>query len=77
MESRVNNDPQFGAGDFQDDDAINLNELLGVLLENRWLIAAITTLAIIIGTYNAFVAMPMYRADGLLPESQLTEHSES
>ena len=49
-----------------DDEEINLGELLGVLIENRWLIATITFLALVIGVYKAYTAVPVYRADGLL-----------
>jgi tyrosine-protein kinase Etk/Wzc len=49
-----------------DDDEIDLGDLLGVLIENRWLIIAITALALIIGGYKAFTAVPIYRADVLL-----------
>jgi tyrosine-protein kinase Etk/Wzc len=49
-----------------DDDEIDLGDLLGVLIENRWLIIAITALSLFIGGYKAFTAVPIYRADGLL-----------
>ena len=35
------------------DDEIELGDLIGVLIENRWLIAAITFIALLLGaTYN-------------------------
>jgi tyrosine-protein kinase Etk/Wzc len=51
--------------DIEEDD-INLGDLIGVLFENRWLIAAITFAALLIGAYQAFTAVPIYQADGLL-----------
>ena len=49
-----------------DDREINLGELLGVLIENRWLIIAITFVALLVGAYQAYTAVPIYQADGLL-----------
>lgn len=51
--------------DIEEDD-INLGDLIGVLIENRWLILVITLAALTVGAYKAFVAVPIYRADGLL-----------
>ncbi len=59
--------------DFDDED-INLGDLLGVLIENRWLIIAITLVALLIGGYKSFTAIPIYRADGLL---QVEENNTS
>ena len=55
-----------------DEDDIDLGDLIGVLIENRWLIIAITILALLIGGYKAFTAVPVYQADGLL---QVEENS--
>ena len=49
-----------------DEDDINLGDLIGVLVESRWLILAIIFAALMIGTYKAFTAVPIYQADGLL-----------
>ena len=49
-----------------EDEEIDLGDLLGVLIENRWLIIAITLAALLIGGYKAFTAVPIYQADGLL-----------
>ena len=49
-----------------DEDDINLGDLIGVLLENRWLILAVMLVAFVIGSFKAFTAVPVYRADGLL-----------
>jgi len=49
-----------------EDEEIDLGDLLGVLIENRWLIIAITFVALLMGTYKAFTAVPIYQADGML-----------
>lgn len=49
-----------------DDEEIDLGELLGVVVENRWLIIAVTLVAMMIGGYKAFTAVPIYQADGML-----------
>ena len=49
-----------------EDEEIDLGDLLGVLIENRWLIIAITLLALLAGGFKAFTAVPIYQADGLL-----------
>ena len=49
-----------------EDETIDLGELFGVLIENRWLIIAITAVAFVIGLFKAYTAVPVYRADGLL-----------
>src|SRR5210317_646174 len=50
----------------QYDDEIDLGDLIGVLIENRWLIAAITFVALLLGATYAFVATPIYKADALI-----------
>ena len=57
-----------------DDEEINLGDLIGVFIENRWLIVAITLVALMIGGYKSFTAVPIYLADGLL---QVEENSTS
>ena len=52
--------------DDQDDGGIALGEIIAVLIEYRWLIAAITALGLLLGAGAAFVARPEYRASGLL-----------
>ena len=49
-----------------DEDEIDLGDLIGVLIENRWLIIGITFAALLFGAYRAFTAVPIYQADGLL-----------
>lgn len=49
-----------------DNDDIDLAELLGTLIENRWLIVAITLLTLAAGGYKSFTEAPMYEVDNLL-----------
>ena len=49
-----------------EEDEINLGDLIGVLIDSRWLIILITLAALFIGVYKAFTATPIYQADGLL-----------
>jgi tyrosine-protein kinase Etk/Wzc len=66
MSAVVNNGPLYNAAPDVDEDEINLGDLIGVLIENRWLILVITFFALLIGVYQAYTAVPIYRADGLL-----------
>jgi tyrosine-protein kinase Etk/Wzc len=66
MSAVVNNGPLFNARPDVDEEELNLGDLIGVVIENRWLIVAITVVALVIGTYKAFTAVPIYQADGLL-----------
>lgn len=49
-----------------DGEEIDLQEMFGVLVENRWLVLAITLFALFIGAYKAYTATPIYQASGLL-----------
>jgi len=62
----VSNGQSYGPVTDIDEDEIDLGDLLGVLIDNRWLIIGITLVALLIGTYRAFTAVPIYEADGLL-----------
>ena len=66
MSAIVNNGPLFNAPPDIEEDEIDLGDLLGVLIENRWLITAITAAVFLVGSVYAFVATPIYQADGLL-----------
>ncbi|WP_341644733.1 Wzz/FepE/Etk N-terminal domain-containing protein [Thauera sp. SDU_THAU2] len=48
------------------DDFINLGEIIATLFEYKWLILAITALAISVGVFVALVSTPIYRADAML-----------
>ena len=49
-----------------DNDDIDLAKLLGILIENRWLIAAITLLTLAVGGYKSFTEVPVYEVENLL-----------
>ncbi len=50
----------------EDEDEINLVEYWDILVDNRWLIAAITALAIVVGGAYAFLTRPVYQANLLV-----------
>lgn len=55
------------AGGMNDqDDGLALGEIIGTLIEHRWLIAGVTMLGLFLGAGGAFVDRPEYRANGLL-----------
>ena len=68
MNSRLQNlpSPQLPLPDEGDDDEINLLELLDVVLDSRWLIAAVTALALLLGGGYAFLSTPIYEANTLI-----------
>jgi tyrosine-protein kinase Etk/Wzc len=66
MAAIVNNGPLYNAPPDADEDEIDLGSLLGVVIENRWLIIGITVMSLLVGAYKAFTAVPIYQADGLL-----------
>jgi tyrosine-protein kinase Etk/Wzc len=66
MSAVVNKGPAFNAAPDVDEEELNLGDLIGVVIENRWLIICITLAALLVGAYKAFTAVPIYRADGLL-----------
>jgi tyrosine-protein kinase Etk/Wzc len=66
MSAIVKNEPVVSAGQPVDEEELNLGELLGVVIEHRWLIIAVTLVAFLVGSYKAFTATPIYQADGLL-----------
>lgn len=65
--SKVLDEPQvFRSAPDVDEEELDLGELIGVLVENRWLIVAIVLASLLIGGFNAWTATPIYQADGLL-----------
>lgn len=61
------NPPTFVQGlDGQDNEGLALGEFIAIFFEYRWLIAAITTLGVLLGGVAAFVSRPEYRASGLI-----------
>jgi tyrosine-protein kinase Etk/Wzc len=49
-----------------DDDDINLAEYWDIIVDSRWLIAAITALALVVGGAYAFLAKPVYESNLLI-----------
>lgn len=66
MSAVVDNRPIYRDAPEVDEDEIDLGDLLGVLIENRWLISSIALAIFALGTAYAFLATPIYKADGLL-----------
>lgn len=55
-------------------DSLAIGELVAVAMENRYLIAALTLVFLMLGAAYVFVASPTYRADGLI---QVEENNDS
>ncbi len=49
-----------------EDEGLALGEIIAVLMDYRWLIAAISLFALVLGLAWVVIAKPVYRADGLL-----------
>jgi len=50
----------------KDSNGIDLGMLFGILLDNRWIIIAITFIFAILGVTHALLATPVYKADALI-----------
>jgi tyrosine-protein kinase Etk/Wzc len=50
----------------EEDEGLALGEIIAVLMDYRWLIAAVSLLALLLGLGWVLVTKPVYRADGLL-----------
>lgn len=58
--------PGIQAPTLGDDDEINLQEYWDILVDSRWLIAAITALAVVLGSAYALIAKPVYESNLLI-----------
>jgi tyrosine-protein kinase Etk/Wzc len=58
----------------QDDDEINLGELLGILIDGKWLVILITLTVLFFGVAKAFLDSPVYKVDAML---QVNENSQT
>ena len=47
-------------------EGLAVGEIVAVVMEHRWLIAAVTAFSILLGVAYIFIARPVYKADGLL-----------
>lgn len=70
----INNSMPVNYGSNPDDDEINLGDLLGILIDGKWLIILITSLFFILGLAKAFLDSPIYKADTVL---QINETSQT
>ena len=71
MSAVVNNGPAYNAAPPDvDEDELDIGDLIGVLVENRWLIVAITAVAVLLGFFRAYTAVPIYQADSLIQIEQ-------
>lgn len=52
--------------DDQDDEGIALGEVIGILMEYRWIVVAVTVLGLLLGGAWVFISKPVYRADALV-----------
>ena len=50
----------------QSEDEIDLSELIGTLIEAKWLISIIAGVFLVVGVFYALVATPIYQADAVL-----------
>ena len=58
----------------QDDDEIDLGEILGILIDGKWLIILVTLTFSFFGLAKAFLDSPVYKADAML---QVNEQSQT
>jgi len=49
-----------------DDDEINLSEYVDILLDRKWLVAAVTALALVLGIAYALLSTPIYQSNLLI-----------
>lgn len=56
----------------KDDDSIDLRELIGTLLDRKWLIIAVTLIFLVVAFAYVTLATPIYQANSLLQVEQTT-----
>lgn len=49
-----------------DDDVINLSEWIDILIDRKWLVAAVTALALVLGVAYALISTPIYQSNLLV-----------
>ncbi|MFS4723018.1 Wzz/FepE/Etk N-terminal domain-containing protein, partial [Klebsiella pneumoniae] len=54
----------------KENDEIEFSRLVGVFIDNRWLIFGITSLCVFFGIVYALLATPIYRSDALIQVEQ-------
>lgn len=63
--ARVGQPPAASAA-AADDDVINLSEWIDILIDRKWLVAAVTALALVIGVAYALMSTPIYQSNLLV-----------
>lgn len=66
LHTQLNQTPVPAQASMDDDDEINLVEYWDIIVDNRWLVAAISVLALAIGAGYAFLARPVYEGNLLI-----------
>jgi tyrosine-protein kinase Etk/Wzc len=61
----------------QDDDTIDLASILDLVIDNRWLIAAVALVITLLGASYAFIATPIYQADLLIQVEDTPDSSHN
>ncbi len=69
-----NNKMPINYAPIQDDNAIELGELLGILIDGKWLIILATLIFSFFGIAKAFLDSPVYKSDAML---QINEKSQT
>jgi len=57
----------------QEDDEIDISELLGILIDGKWLIAIVTLVVLTIGIAKAFFDSPVYKTDVMLQVNETSQ----
>ena len=57
----------------QDDDEIDLGELLGILIDGKWLIILVTLISFAFGIAKAFLGNPVYKTDAMLQVNETSQ----
>ncbi|MZI95943.1 polysaccharide biosynthesis tyrosine autokinase [Vibrio sp. CAIM 722] len=54
-------------------DEINLSKIIGLLLDEKWLIVMVTSVFVVLGVAYAILATPIYKADALIQVEEKTD----
>ena len=73
MSNNSNIDQTLNSYQIQDDDEIDLGEILATLIDNKWLIIATTTIALLIGIAKALLDTPIFKADAMLQVEETSQ----
>jgi tyrosine-protein kinase Etk/Wzc len=73
----LNSPTALAAPPVDEADELNLQEYWDIVVDSRWLVAAITALAVALGTAYAFVATPVYESNLLIQVEDSTSSAKS